>query len=150
MHTEKMKTKFGNDSKDQVIVHDGDRRVFVSYGTPIAEIAGYGGAVTLDKDYWDYSVTTGQYRNEFLGEGIADTRKKIKEGTYQLTNLAGHALPKANKAGDYVINWPEAGAEAARDVMKCIQCGVKDDLNWFPTCNRCYYKNENLNNEASG
>jgi len=149
MHTEKMKTKFGNDSKDQVIVHDGDRRVFVSYGTPIAEIAGYGGAVTLDKDYWDYSVTTGQYRNEFLGEGIADTRKKIKDGTYQLTNLAGHALPKANKAGDYVINWPEAGAEAARDVVRCIQCGVKDDLNWFPTCNRCYYKNENLNNEAS-
>ena len=113
MHTEKMKTKFGNDSKDQVIVHDGDRRVFVSYGTPIAEIAGYGGAVTLDKDYWDYSVTTGQYRNEFLGEGIADTRKKIKDGTYQLTNLAPR---KANKAGDYVINWPEAGAEAARDV----------------------------------
>jgi len=116
MHTEKMKTKFGNDSKDQVIVHDGDRRVFVSYGTPIAEIAGYGGAVTLDKDYWDYSVTTGQYRNEFLGEGIADTRKKIKDGTYQLTNLAGHAPRKANKAGDYVINWPESGAEAARDV----------------------------------
>ena len=64
-------------------------------------------------------------------------------------SVAEHAPRKANKAGDYVINWPEAGAEAARDVMKCIQCGVKDDLNWFPTCNRCYYKNENLNNEAS-
>ena len=131
MHTEKMKTKFGNDSKDQVIVHDGDRRVFVSYGTPIAEIAGYGGAVTLDKDYWDYSVTTGQYRNEFLGEGIADTRKKIKDGTYQLTNLAGHALPKANKAGDYVINWPESGAEAARDVEEELwpfeRVGVSSD-----------------------
>ena len=127
MHTEKMKTKFGNDSKDQVIVHDGDRRVFVSYGTPIAEIAGYGGAVTLDKDYWDYSVTTGQYRNEFLGEGIADTRKKIKDGTYQLTNLAPR---KANKAGDYVINWPEAGAEAARE--ECLTCdaAITDGGTW--------------------
>jgi hypothetical protein len=64
-------------------------------------------------------------------------------------SVAEHAPRKANKAGDYVINWPESGAEAARDVVKCIQCGVKDDLNWFPTCNRCYYKNENLNNEAS-
>ena len=41
----------------------------------------------LDKHYWDYSVTTGKYRNEFLREGIAETRKKIKSGEYELTNL---------------------------------------------------------------
>tara|TARA_R110000824_G_scaffold71382_6_gene182709 strand:- start:3486 stop:3767 length:282 start_codon:yes stop_codon:yes gene_type:complete len=91
MIIEKMKTNFGNDSKDQVIVHDGDRSVFVSYGTPIAAIEVYSmgdfEAVTLDEEYWNYSATTGVYRNKFLGEGIADTRKKIENGTYTLANL---------------------------------------------------------------
>jgi len=91
MIVEKMKTKFGNDSKDQVIVHDGDRSVFISYGTPIAlrkvhDIGGFE-VVILDEKYWNWSATTGQYRNKFLGEGVADTRKKIKDGTYQLANL---------------------------------------------------------------
>jgi hypothetical protein len=83
---EKMKTKFGNDSKDQVIVHYEAMSEFVSYGTAIARIDQ--GKVTLDRNYWDYSATTGQYRNEFLGEGIADTRKKIKDGTYALADLS--------------------------------------------------------------
>jgi len=45
------------------------------------------GIIYLDKYSWDYSVTTGKYRNEFLGEGIAETRKKIASGEYILTNL---------------------------------------------------------------
>jgi len=43
--------------------------------------------IVLDKNYWDYSVTTGKYRNQFLGEGIAETRKKIKSGEYKLVDL---------------------------------------------------------------
>ena len=113
MITEKMKTKFGNDSKDQVIVHDGDRSVFVSYGTPIAEIAGYGRAVTLDEDYWNYSVTTGQYRNKFLGEGVADTRKKIKDGTYQLANLRGAFYVEVEK--------PALDFSSLEEVLKVLE-----------------------------
>ena len=45
------------------------------------------GQVFLDQNRWDYSTTTGKYRNEFLGEGIAETRKKIKSGEYILTDL---------------------------------------------------------------
>ena len=41
----------------------------------------------LDDYYWDYSRTTGKYRNQILGEGIAETRKKIKEGVYILADL---------------------------------------------------------------
>ena len=41
----------------------------------------------LDERYWDYSTTTGKYRNQFLGEGIEDTRRKIKSGEYLLANL---------------------------------------------------------------
>lgn len=45
--------------------------------------------VFLDERFWDYSVTTGRYRNQFLGEGIAETRKKIESGEYTLVNLNG-------------------------------------------------------------
>lgn len=43
--------------------------------------------VELDTDKWDYSPTTGKYRNLFLGETKAETEKKIKSGEYILTNL---------------------------------------------------------------
>ena len=43
--------------------------------------------VSLDKNKWDYSTTTGRYRNRFLGENINATRKKIKDGTYKLDDL---------------------------------------------------------------
>ena len=45
-------------------------------------------ATYLDEYYWDYSVTTGRYRNQYLGDsGVAETRKKIANGTYKLTDL---------------------------------------------------------------
>ena len=59
---------------------------FQSYKSIIA-FCSNDGKITLDEYYWDYSTTTGKYRNQFLQEGIAETRKKIKAGTYTLTNL---------------------------------------------------------------
>lgn len=44
-------------------------------------------AVYLDKQYWDYSKTTGKYRNIFLDESKAETQKKIDNGEYILTDL---------------------------------------------------------------
>ena len=43
--------------------------------------------IYLDEYYWDYSVTTGKYRNQVLCENIKETRKKIDSGEYILTNL---------------------------------------------------------------
>lgn len=43
--------------------------------------------IVLDETYWDYSVTTGKYRNAFLGENKAETLKKIKSGEYKLEDL---------------------------------------------------------------
>lgn len=43
--------------------------------------------IKLDEHYWDYSVTTGKYRNIFLGETKKETEKKIKSGEYTLANL---------------------------------------------------------------
>jgi len=43
--------------------------------------------IYLDEYYWDYSVTTGKYRNQVLCENIKETRKKIDSGEYILANL---------------------------------------------------------------
>ena len=67
-----------------IIEHDG-YTYFQSYQTIIARKGG--GETVLDKDYWDYSVTTGKYRNQFLGEGINETRRKIREGIYRVEDL---------------------------------------------------------------
>ena len=41
----------------------------------------------LDRNKWDYSVTTGKYRNQFLGETKKETQKKIDSGEYKLADL---------------------------------------------------------------
>ena len=60
--------------------------IFRSYDSNIVKITA-DGEIFLDENYWEYSVTTGKYRNEFLGENKQETWKKIKSGEYKLTNL---------------------------------------------------------------
>lgn len=43
--------------------------------------------VLIDRKYWDYSKTTGKYRNQFLGETKKETQKKIDSGEYILADL---------------------------------------------------------------
>ena len=56
--------------KNQFIIQTDKGLVFQSYNT-------------------DYSVTTGKYRNQFLGETKKETEAKIKSGEYILTDLNG-------------------------------------------------------------
>ena len=78
----------GRDIANQFIIHTKKGTYFQSYNKIIVfEPAGYGKKIQLDKSSWDYSVTTGKYRNQFLGEGIKETRKKIENGTYELVDL---------------------------------------------------------------
>lgn len=86
MKAKNFTTNSGNPVANQFIITDGDRQVFQSYDSVIAERT-LGGKVRLDEYRWDYSATTGKYRNKFLGEGIAETRKKIASGEYELVNL---------------------------------------------------------------
>lgn len=53
----------------------------------IVFIPNNGGKIQLDSQYWDYSKTTGKYRNLFLGEDKKATERKIASGEYELTNL---------------------------------------------------------------
>ena len=45
------------------------------------------GRTWLDHNMWDYSTTTGKYRNQFLGETKKETQTKIDSGEYILTDL---------------------------------------------------------------
>ena len=82
-----MKSSKGNPVANQFEIRTNDATYFQSYDTIIVKKSHDEARVYLDRYYWDYSVTTGKYRNEFLGEGIAETRKKINSGEYILTDL---------------------------------------------------------------
>ena len=88
MKVENMTSARGNKVANQFIIHSEDGCYFQSYNSIIVKIEGR--EVYLDEYFWDYSVTTGKYRNDFLGEGIAETRAKIKSGEYTLTDLNKH------------------------------------------------------------
>ena len=64
---------------------DGGAEYFQSYNSVI--VRNDKGRITLDEHYWDYSVTTSKYRNQFLGENKLDTQRKIDDGTYTLADL---------------------------------------------------------------
>jgi hypothetical protein len=71
-------------SLDDVPMKIGDQ--FQSYKSVICHKA-YDGTVYLDRGTWDCSVTTGKYRNMFLGETKKETQEKIYSGEYILTDL---------------------------------------------------------------
>lgn len=76
----------GKKVPNQFIIETEDGLYFQSYHTVIA-YKPHGGKVQLDKEAWDYSRTTGKYRNQFLQETKAETERKIKAGIYELTDL---------------------------------------------------------------
>ena len=100
MKVQNMTSSRGNKIANQFILTDHgrgalgnftERRTFQSYDNVIAVITEWPDhtKVELDPIYWDYSVTTSKYHNQFLGETKAETQKKIDSGEYILTNLNG-------------------------------------------------------------
>ena len=75
----------GNSIANQFIIHVGDSTYFQSYETVIVEITD--SQVYLDEKWWDFSQTTGKYRNIFLDEKKSETKKKIESGKYILKDL---------------------------------------------------------------
>lgn len=80
-----MKTKVQTLAANQFVIHTDKGQFFQSYNSIIVNIEN--GVVTLDKRYWDYSQTTGKYRNQFLNETQKETQAKIDSGEYKLDNL---------------------------------------------------------------
>lgn len=107
MKVKNMTDKNGRAVPNQFVIEDEghgangnfkSKRVFQSYESIIAivtiwpinkptECLRYETEVELDKTYWDYSVTTSRYRNQFLGETTKETQAKIDSGEYVLTDL---------------------------------------------------------------
>lgn len=102
MKVKNMTSNNGNKIANQFVISDctielpddkytGD--MFQSYDSNIAFIAyscektGIIHKVFIDKIKWDYSVTTGKYRNIFLGEDKKTTQKKIDSGEFVLVDL---------------------------------------------------------------
>ena len=83
-----MRNNRGQAVKNQFYIFDQDNSVvmFQSYNSIIAKRYNNGN-VELDQNYWDYSLTTGKYRNVFLAEKKPETEKKIKQGIYKLVDL---------------------------------------------------------------
>ena len=79
----------GNKVANQFIINDSEFTLFQSYDSVIIKTTFEGGkrVVYLDSYYWDYSKTTGKYRNLFLGESKKETQNKINNNIYKLTNL---------------------------------------------------------------
>lgn len=109
MKVQNMTSSRGNKIANQFIVNDArieagndwyEGDVFQSYNSTIAVKANYWHdglgkirpepalpRVVLDETYWDYSVTTSKYRNQFLGETKKETQAKIDSGEYILADL---------------------------------------------------------------
>ncbi len=75
---------FGN-VPNQFIITTHDATYFQSYNSII--VCETDGKTYLDESMWNYSNTTGKYRNKFLGETRKETEAKIKNGEYILANL---------------------------------------------------------------
>lgn len=87
MKVENLESNKGNTIANQFEITAPEGRYFQSYKSMIAFIPNNGGKIQLDSIFWDYSKTTGKYRNQFLGETKKETEKKIASGEYELTNL---------------------------------------------------------------
>tara|TARA_R100000655_G_scaffold19490_1_gene40676 strand:- start:16632 stop:16928 length:297 start_codon:yes stop_codon:yes gene_type:complete len=77
----------GNRIANQFEIQTDDGLYFQSYESIIAIKPNDGSKIILDEYYWNYSRTTGKYRNIFLNESKADTQKKIDSGEYLLADL---------------------------------------------------------------
>nr|BAR15890.1 hypothetical protein [uncultured Mediterranean phage uvMED] len=87
MKVQNITSNNGNKIANQFIIYDSNgSKYFQSYNSVIAKIDPANN-ITLDQKYWNYSNTTGKYRNIFLEETITETKKKIKSGEYILTDL---------------------------------------------------------------
>lgn len=69
-----------------IITDDKGNSFFQSYDSVIAKKT-KDGNIFLDSKFWNYSKTTAKYRNQFLDETTKETRQKIENGIYKLTNL---------------------------------------------------------------
>ena len=85
----------GREVANQFIITDGNKTLFQSYSSPIVEIDRTAKTITVYED-WDYSVTTGKYRDKFMrSEGFSMmTGKKDFAKYLELGEIKGYKIVK--------------------------------------------------------
>ena len=68
--------------KNQFVIRDSGNQYLQSYDSIIVK-KDINGNITLGQN-WDYSKTTGKYRNLYLGETKKETEAKIASGEYKI------------------------------------------------------------------
>jgi hypothetical protein len=86
MKVSNLESSRGNTVANQFEIRTDDGVFFQSYNSMICFVPKVG-KILLDEYYWNYSKTTSKYRSIFLGEPTIETKKRIEDGTYLLTNL---------------------------------------------------------------
>ena len=82
-----MKVENLNGYANQFLLVGENETTFQSYDSIICRYFKDSRTLYLNSNMWDYSTTTGKYRNQFLGETKKETQAKIDSGEYILTNL---------------------------------------------------------------
>lgn len=98
MKIRNMQSPNGNDVPNQFIIEETGngangnfikRETFQSYSTIIATVTVWPAPYEIEvklSSHWDYSKTTGKYRNIFLREKKAETERKIAIGQYKVVD----------------------------------------------------------------
>jgi len=81
---ENMQSSRGNDVPNQFIITTDKGTYLQSYNSIIAFVPNDSTKKTRLGPNWSYSVTTGKYRNQFLGETKAETQAKLDSKEYIL------------------------------------------------------------------
>ena len=75
----------GNAAANQFIIWDGNKRIFQSYRTKIAEIEN--GQITIDSNAMGYSKTTSKHLYIFLGMDRKQIEQQVKDGIIMVNDL---------------------------------------------------------------
>ena len=84
MKVKNMTSARGNKIANQFIIEDGHKVTFQSYDSEIVTIDYDNGTIFVGNN-WDYSVTTGKYRNKFMHDNYF-TEMETKEGFQKILN----------------------------------------------------------------
>ena len=83
IRVENMTSNSGDDVPNQFIIYTQYGKMFKSYDSNIAFIPKDENIIYLGED-WDYSVTTGKYRNDFLRLNKKELEAKIVNGSAKI------------------------------------------------------------------
>lgn len=85
MKVSNLKSSNGNSVANQYVIESGDKIMFQSYNSMIAEVMN--GTIYLDPVYYNYSKTTSKYLYRFLNMNKKQIDEGLRSGKIKFRNL---------------------------------------------------------------